>query len=117
MSRSEMAIDARADDSLTATLLATYWHEREATHEYLATPSPGLLEEVHRQVERFAHTAGTLARDERPARLDCEYRPWAGNDRFADLFNRLRSSAGTTLPVRPRPTDSSVPPSPWSWDP
>ena len=46
LSRSDVAIDARADDALTETLVATYWHEREATHEYLATASPGVAQEV-----------------------------------------------------------------------
>jgi methyl-accepting chemotaxis protein len=97
LSRSEMAIDARADDSLTVALLATYWHEREATHEYLATPSPTLLREVHRQVGQFAHTAGTLARDERAGEARLRVQAVAGNDRFTNLFTRLRTSAGTTL--------------------
>ena len=39
LSRSEMAIDARADATLTEALDADFWHQREATHEYLTTPS------------------------------------------------------------------------------
>ena len=40
LARSDVAIDARADATLTEALAAAFWHEREATHEYLATPSP-----------------------------------------------------------------------------
>ena len=40
LSRSDTAIDARADATLSETLDATFWHEREVTHEYLNTRSP-----------------------------------------------------------------------------
>ena len=49
LARSDVAIDARADAALTEALAATFWHEREATHEYLATPSPELPQEVNGQ--------------------------------------------------------------------
>ncbi len=54
-------LDARADATLTEALAAAFWHEREATHEYLATPSPALLQEVNGQRAQFARTAGVLA--------------------------------------------------------
>jgi methyl-accepting chemotaxis protein len=97
LSLSSVAVDARADDSLTEALTATYWHEREAMHEYLATPAPALAQEVDRQGQQFGRTAATLARAEgtREARLRAQ--AVAGNDRFVDLFAQLRTSAGTTL--------------------
>src|SRR5277367_787212 len=64
LARSGVAIDARADATLTEALAAAFWHEREATHEYLETGSPALANEVNGQRQQFRRTAGTLAKAE-----------------------------------------------------
>src|ERR1700728_1290038 len=53
LARSNVATGARADATLTEGLAALFWHEREATHEYLATPAPALLQEVNSQHAQF----------------------------------------------------------------
>src|SRR6266851_4629811 len=59
LGRSHVATDARADATLTEALAASFWHEREATHEFLTTASPELFQEAARQRQQFVHTAGT----------------------------------------------------------
>jgi methyl-accepting chemotaxis protein len=97
LARSDVAVDARADATLTEALAAAFWHEREATHEYLATPAPALLQEVNRQRAQFVRTAGALATDEGPGEARLRVQAVAGNERFAHLFAQLRTNAGTTL--------------------
>ena len=107
LARSEVATGARADATLTEALAASFWHEREATHEYLSTGSPALLQEADGQGQQFRRTAGTLAKSEgtREARLRAQAA--AGNERFVALFNQLHTSAGTT-PSREAATDTRL---------
>jgi methyl-accepting chemotaxis protein len=97
LSRSETAIDARSDASFTEAMQASFWHEREATHEYLATPSPGLLQELNRQGQEFALTAASLAKDEGASEARLRAQAVTGNQRFLSVFNQVRTGAGTTL--------------------
>jgi methyl-accepting chemotaxis protein len=96
LARSDVATDARADATLTEALAASFWHEREATHEYLATASPELFQEAARQRQQFVHTAGTLAETEGASEARLRKQAVTGNDRFFSLFTQLRASAGTT---------------------
>jgi len=97
LSRSAVAIDARSDASLTEALVGAFWHEREATQEYLSTPSPALLQEVNRQAGYFAHLSGTLSTTEMANESRLRARATTGNETFALVFSRVRTSAGTTL--------------------
>jgi methyl-accepting chemotaxis protein len=97
LSRSATAIDARADAALTETVAAAFWHEREATHEYLATPSPALFQEVNAQRQQFANTAAKLAVTELAIEARLREQALAGNERFFARFTQVRGIAGTTL--------------------
>ena len=97
LSRSNVAIDARGDATLTEAMLASFWHEREATHEYLATPSSGLLQELNRQGQQLALTAGSLAKNEGAGEARLRVDAVTGNRRFISLFNQVRNAAGTSL--------------------
>jgi methyl-accepting chemotaxis protein len=96
-SRLATAIDAHGDATLTEALSAAFWHEREAMHEYLATPAPGLLREVNRQRKHFNLTAGMLARAEQAQEAQLRLKAVAGNERFVSIFSEVRANAGTTL--------------------
>jgi methyl-accepting chemotaxis protein len=96
LSRSDMAIDARADATLSETLDAAFWHEREATHEYLNTGSSDIAQEVDSQRQQFRDTADTLAKAEGTTEARLRARAVAGNERFFALFDQVRTSAGTT---------------------
>lgn len=107
LSRSATAIDAGADATLTQTLAAAFWHEREGTHEYLATPSPGLFQEVSAQSRQFARTAARLAMTEPTSEARLRAEAQAGNERFFALFTQLRGEAGTT-PARQAAADTRL---------
>jgi methyl-accepting chemotaxis protein len=100
LSRSDVAIDARADATLSETLGAAFWHEREATHEYLNTGSPEIAQEVDAQRQQFRHTADTLAKAEGATEARLRAQAGTGNERFFALFDQVRTSAGTTPPSR-----------------
>jgi methyl-accepting chemotaxis protein len=98
LSRSAAAINAHGDATLTQTLAAAFWHEREATHEYLSTPSATLLQEVNSQRQQFANTAALLAVTQAATEAGFRQQAVTGNEQFVAQFNQVRSSAGTTLP-------------------
>ena len=97
LARSDVAIDAHGDAILTEAMLASFWHEREATREYLATPSPGLLRELDGQSRQFALTSASLARNEGNSETRLRAAAVTGNRRFISRFNQVRNAAGTTL--------------------
>jgi methyl-accepting chemotaxis protein len=94
LSRSDVAIDARADAALSETLDATFWHEREATHEYLNTASREIAQEVDSQRQQFRRTADTLAKAEGTTEARLRAQAVAGNERFSALFDQARTSGG-----------------------
>jgi hypothetical protein len=96
LSRSDVAIDARADAALSETLDATFWHEREATHEYLNTASPEIAQEVDSQRQQFRRTADTLAKAEGTTEARLRAQAAAGNERFSALFDQFRTSGRIT---------------------
>src|ERR1035441_4301737 len=59
LSRASVAVDAQGDAALTQTLVATFWHEREAMNEYFLAQSPAVSNEVSAQQTRFAAPSGT----------------------------------------------------------
>ena len=115
LSRSTVAIGAHADATLTEALAAAFWHEREATHEYLNTGSPELFQEVNGQCEQFRRTAGVLARAEEISEARLRAQAVAGNDRFFALFSQAPAERGNdAVPPWPRRKCGWMPPSPWS---
>ena len=94
LSRSDVAIDARADAALSETLDATFWHEREATHEYLNTASPEVAQEVDSQRQQFRRTADTLAKAEGTTEARLRAQAVAGNERFSALFDQAPDERG-----------------------
>ena len=104
LASSGAALDADHDAVLSTTLGATFWHQREAMHEYLFEPSPAILREVATQRNQFAATAARLTISESPAEARFRVRAAAGNARFATRFGQLRGAAGTTLAREVRAT-------------
>jgi methyl-accepting chemotaxis protein len=88
---------ASIDKATTATLVATFWHEREAMHGYLIAPSPAAFAEVGAEHVDFADTA----RSRNPADSPAEAKPLAqavaANDGFYALFTGIRATTVTTL--------------------
>src|SRR5690348_2664474 len=67
LARGAAALHERADETATAALTATYWHERQAIDRYLAAPSPALLRTVAAQHDRFQRLAARLGGADRGA--------------------------------------------------
>src|ERR1039458_4160836 len=89
--------DASVERSTTETLVATFWHEREAMHGYLIAPSPAAFAEVGAERVYFAD----MARSRNPADMPAEAKPLAqavaANDGFYALFTGIRGTTATTL--------------------
>ncbi len=96
LARSSAAIEARGDDILATRLAATFWHQREAMHEYFFRPSPSILQEVASLRNQYADTAASLV-IESAAEAPRQAQAAAGNARFVALFDRVRGAAGTSL--------------------
>jgi methyl-accepting chemotaxis protein len=94
LARSDVTVDAHADTVLTDSLVALFWHEREAMREDLLAPSPHVLAEVRAIVGQFADTASTLGRTERPPEARLRGQAVAGNRSYYAFFTRLRSAPG-----------------------
>ncbi len=94
---SHVALDAHGDAVLTTRLVATFWHQREAMHEYFLTPSPAILREINGQADQFAATAATLAIGESADEARFRAQATAENAAFLTLFRRVQGAAGTTL--------------------
>jgi methyl-accepting chemotaxis protein len=94
---SNVAVDANGDAVLTTRLVATFWHQREAMHEYFFTPSPTILREISGQGDRFAGTAASLAVGEAADEARFRVRAATANTQFLALFGQVKGAAGTTL--------------------
>ncbi len=89
--------DAFVDKAATATLVAAFWHEREAMQAYIIAPSPAAFEEVGVERARFADTAVSRSLADTPAEAQPLAQAIAANEGFYALFTRIRGSAATTL--------------------
>jgi methyl-accepting chemotaxis protein len=89
--------NAVIDKVATETLVATFWHEREAMHGYLDAPSLAALAEVGGQRAQFAGTARSLELADLPAEARPLNRAAAANAAFYALFTRVQGAAATTL--------------------
>jgi hypothetical protein len=96
LSRASVALDAHGDAALTQTLVATFWHEREAMNEYFLAPSPAVSNEVSAQQTRFAATSATLGASQTPVESRLRQQAAAANTGFYALFTRVQGAAGTT---------------------
>jgi len=92
LARSDVAADAHEDTVLTTTLVALFWHEREAMREEFLTPSPHVLQEVLAAEGQFGATAATLAQSEASAEARLRAQAVAGNKGYYAFFTRLRSA-------------------------
>jgi methyl-accepting chemotaxis protein len=104
LARSSAAINARGDAALTARLTATFWHQREAMHEYLFLPSPSILQEIAVQRSQYAGTVARLAGGESAAEARLRAQAATANAHFVALFYRERGAAGTSLAREVRAT-------------
>src|ERR1017187_7771583 len=89
--------DASVDKATTATLVATFWHEREAMHGYLIAPSPAAFAEVGAEHVYFADTARSRNQADSPAEAKPLAQAVAANDGFYALFTGIRATTVTTL--------------------
>jgi methyl-accepting chemotaxis protein len=97
LSRSAEALDARHDATFTETLVATFWHEREAMNEYLVAASPAVLHEVAVRRAQFAAVSAALSASP-PIETRFRVQATAANNAFFVLFTRVQAAGGTTTP-------------------
>jgi len=91
----DVAVDAHADATITESLVATFWHERESMREYVFV-SRSVLKEV--QAERQQFTALISASGVADTAAESRFRAQAeaGNQRLFSVFTQIRPDAGTT---------------------
>jgi methyl-accepting chemotaxis protein len=95
ISRSADALDALRDETLTANLVATFWHEREAMNEYLVAASPAVLPEVARQRAQFAAASAALSATQTPVEQRIRAQATAANSAYFALFTRVQATGRT----------------------
>ena len=88
--------DAVVDRATTETLVATFWHEREAMREYLSTSSPGGFDEIGAERAQFAAAARSPGLADSPGAAQPLAQAAAANVAFYALFTRVQGAAGTT---------------------
>jgi methyl-accepting chemotaxis protein len=101
LARSDAALAARDDSSVTAALVTIFWQEREAMGEYLFAPTPGQLSEVNALHDQFlaalpgpeAETEATTQAGEVRFRAEAK----AAFQALYATFGRLRPAAGTAF--------------------
>ena len=101
---SNVAVDAHGDAVLTTRLVATFWHQREAMHEYFFTPSAAISREISNQADQFAATAAALGVSQSAEEARFRLQAARANTRFLALFRRVSGAAGTTLAREVRAT-------------
>jgi methyl-accepting chemotaxis protein len=89
--------DAFIDRAVTETLISGFWHEREAMHGYIISPSPAAFAEVGAGRVHFADTAASRRPADSPAEVQPLAQAVAANEAFYALFTRLRGTTVTTL--------------------
>jgi methyl-accepting chemotaxis protein len=87
--------DANYDAQLTAQLVTSFWHEREAMNEYLVVPATDSLDEVRTLRGEFAATAATLGGGESLGETRLRLRAVAGSRALYTVFGQVRPAAGT----------------------
>ena len=92
--------DAFIDRAVTQTLVAGFWHEREAMHGYVIAPSPAAFAEVGAEHVHFAVTAASRSLADTAAEAKPLARAVAANDEFYALFTRLRGTTTVTTLAR-----------------
>jgi methyl-accepting chemotaxis protein len=88
--------DAASDRTTTESLVATFWHEREAMGEYLSSPSAALLREVDAQRQRFRATASAQGVVGTAAEARLRAQAVAANERLYTVFAGSAASGGST---------------------
>jgi methyl-accepting chemotaxis protein len=91
-----VAIDSLSDSRVTAALIATFWHEREAQNEYLFSRSPEALAELRGQHNRFRALSVSALTPENPLRASLRSQSLTAETRSFDEFLSLQRNAGTT---------------------
>jgi methyl-accepting chemotaxis protein len=89
--------DAVVDRATTQTLVATYWHEREAMREYLSTSSLAVFDEIGAERAQFAATARSPGLADSPGAAQPLAQAAAANVAFYTQFTLVQGAAGTTL--------------------
>ena len=102
LSRSADAVNAHTDTTVTETLAADFWHEREAIRAYMLVPSAQAFNEVASQKEQFADGSETPGVANTAAEARFLAQSLAGNTRFYAQFRQLRGAAERPRPARPR---------------
>jgi len=97
LAQSATALDARHDARLTEKLVVGFWHEHEAMNEYLIAPMASRLREVDQQRAQFAATSVNLGTSQTGPEERLRSRATVANAAYVALFNRVRSSGGTTV--------------------
>jgi hypothetical protein len=86
---SAVALDARTDAKDIANVQSIFWHEREATDEYLLMGTPEILREVESLRAEFATAVAKLRPDtDREVRLASDI--FAANESFMTTFATIR---------------------------
>ncbi|MDX6393595.1 MAG: hypothetical protein QOJ73_4658, partial [Streptosporangiaceae bacterium] len=85
--------DAVHDGLTTETLVSAFWHEREATRQYLLVPSPATAREVDTQLAAFEGTANASDVADSPAEAQFRAQAIAGNKKLYALFTRAQAGS------------------------
>jgi hypothetical protein len=89
------AIDARNDASITNSVIASFWHEREAALEYLYAPSPAVLDDVAAQNASFGQQIWRLVTDT-PTEGAIRAAVARDEGRFYASFTSVKGAAATS---------------------
>jgi methyl-accepting chemotaxis protein len=89
--------DAVHDGLTTETLVAAFWHEREATRQYLLVPSPATASEVKAQLAVFEGTANATDVADSPTEDRFRAQAVAANRKLYAVFTRAQSDNLKTL--------------------
>jgi methyl-accepting chemotaxis protein len=90
----DVAVDASGDANTVTSLVATFWHEREAINEYLLVPTAPLLAEISDSQREFRNLAARITPETR-AGSQALSRAQAAHTSFYTLFRQVSSAGGT----------------------
>jgi len=91
--------DAVNDGLTTETIVASFWHEREAMRQYLLSPNRDTASEVNTQREDFADLASVPGEADSPAEVRFRGQAVAGNQQLYVLFTRAHQNPRTTMAI------------------
>src|ERR1019366_1137483 len=86
--------DAVVDGATTQTLVATFWHEREAMREYLSTSSLAAFDEIGAERAQFAAAARSPGLADSPGAAQPLAQAAAANVGFYTQFTQVQGAAG-----------------------